>query len=179
LSASRSAAAAARSSPSEGVDAQRARAIAEFVKVMDRRAKGRARRAAKARVAAAARRAEEDQSRDALNAVFDRFPAAVDITYYGNMLAAGANARAIRGCEFASDLYLAGRDLPDHMLDIASEVTARLVRICKAGLRVRFSLSPPLLGLNPTVELALSIGNVASGSGSDPVLRLHLLRSTH
>ena len=73
---------------------------------MDRRAKGRARRAARARVAAAARRAEEDQSRDALNAVFDRFPAAVDITYYGNMLAAGANARAIRGYEFASDRYL-------------------------------------------------------------------------
>ena len=65
--------------------------------------------------------------------MFDRFPAAVDITYYGNMLAAGANARAIRGYEFASDRYLAGRDLPDHMLDIASEVTARLVRICKAG----------------------------------------------
>ena len=115
----------------EGVDGERARAIAEFVKVLDRRAKGRARRAVKARVAAAARQAEEDQSRDALNAVFDRFPAAVDITYYPNMLAAGVNARAIRGYEFASDRYLAGRDLSDRMLQIASEVTARLVGASK------------------------------------------------
>ena len=119
----------------EGVDAERARAIAEFVKVLDRRAKGRARRAARraaeARVEAAARQAEEEQSRDALNAVFDRFPAAVDITYYPNMLAAGANARAIRGYEFASDRYLAGQDLSDRMLEIASEVTARLVGASK------------------------------------------------
>ena len=60
--------------------------------------------------------------------VFDRFPAAVDITYYGNMLAAGANARAIRGYEFASDRYLAGRDLSARMLEIASEVTAQAGR---------------------------------------------------
>ena len=39
----------------EGVDAERARAIAGFVKVLDRRVKGRARRGAKARVAAAVR----------------------------------------------------------------------------------------------------------------------------
>src|SRR5664279_3986604 len=54
----------------EGVDAERARAVAEFVRVLDRRAKGRARRAARraaeARATAAARRVEEDRSRDCL-----------------------------------------------------------------------------------------------------------------
>jgi len=47
------------------------------------------------------------------------------------MLAAGVNARAIRGYEFASDRYLAGRVLSDRMLQIASEVTARLVGASK------------------------------------------------
>lgn len=115
----------------EGVDAERARAIAEFVKVLDRRAKDRARRAARraagARVELAARQAVEDRAREVLDAVFDRFPAAVDITYYGNLLASGVNPRVVGGYEFAADRYLAGRVLSDRVLEIASEVTARLV----------------------------------------------------
>lgn len=83
------------------------------------------------------------------------------------------------GTTTSSDPQVSLEELFAHVSDLDRRRRTHWAEFARRGVKVRFSSSPPLLGLNPTVELALSIGNVASGSGSDPVLRLHLPRSTH
>jgi hypothetical protein len=101
--------------------------MAEYRKVLDRRAKARARNAAKADAKAEAAAAEQGARRDVLAAVFDGHPAAVDATYYPNMYESGAEAWAIGGYRFTSDAWVSGRNISERMLAIAEETTAKLI----------------------------------------------------
>lgn len=108
-------------------------AITAQAKAEVRKIRDRVKAAEKAEAERLVRIAERDAAWAAAGPVFDEHPAAVDATYYSNLIEAGADSYQVKGYAYIADRWMDGKTITARMCEIAAETTAKIIARTEVG----------------------------------------------